>query len=367
MCKLRGVNVVKTKYGTYSLHYTNLDGIRRRLSVGPDEGFAYRRANQFEGWILEGKDPERELQRVRQEENAKQITLKEFFPEYMERHGPHLSERTKEQYRFRYKMISQCQEILDCPLVHITKRMVLDYMNRRISRDGVSNATANRESTFIKGILSRAVEWDLLKYNPLSRLRLLSEASKREVNLSTEQARELLKALPRGVDLIVEFALLTGIRKENILSLKIDQLKLNDGDPERLGPVGEIELLAKGDKRMRLPLSKQAVDVLRRAIGDRSEGSDGYVFLNPRSGDRYYDIFDTFSKAVEKVGLKVNGGRFVFHDLRHAFATLLHSKGVGLDVIRQLLGHNNLSTTDQYTTYNISRTAQALENLPELR
>ncbi len=354
---------MKTKYGTYSLHYTNLDGIRRRLSVGPDEGFAYRRANQFEGWILEGKDPERELQRIKQEEKAKQITLKEFFPEYMQRHSPHLSERTKEQYRFRFKMISQCQEILDCPLVHITKRMVLDYMNDRIAR-GVSNATANREATFIKGVLSRAVEWDVLKYNPLSRLKLLPEAPKREVNLSTEQAKELLQALPTGVDLIVEFALLTGIRKENILSLKIDQLKLNNSESEGLGPVGEVELLAKGNKRLRLPLSQQAVDVLRRAIGARLEGS---VFLNPRSCDRYYDICDTFSKAVEKVGLKVNGGRFVFHDLRHAFATHLHSKGVSLDIIRQLLGHNDLATTDQYTTYNIARTSKALEKLPKIR
>ena len=364
MCKLRGVRVVKTKYGTYSLHYTNLDGIRRRLSVGPDEGFAYRRANQFECWLLDSKDPEQELQRIRQEEKTKQITLKEFFPEYVLRHGPHLSERTKEQYRFMYRMISKCREIVDCPLANISKRMVLDYMNDRIAHDGVSNATANREATFLKGVLARACEWDFLKYNSISRLRLLPEASKREVNLSIDQAKALLEALPSGVDLIVEFALLTGIRKENILSLKIEQLQLNDGDPERLGPVGEVELLAKGNKRLRLPLSQQAVDVLRRAIGDRTAG---HVFLNLKSRDRYYDIFDTFSKAVEKVGLQVNGGRFVFHDLRHSFATLLHAQGVGLDLIRQLLGHNDLSTTDQYTTYNISKTAQALENLPKLR
>ncbi len=333
--------------------------------MGSDESFAYRRANQFESFLLDSKDPEQELQRIRQEEKARQITLKEFFQEYMERHGPHLSNKTKEHYRFRFKMISKCQEILDSPLANITKRMVLDYMNRRISKDGVSNATANREASFLKSVLMRAVEYDDLKFNPLSRLRLLPEASKREVNLSREQAKELLEALPANVDQIVEFALVTGIRKENILGLTIAQLKLFDDDPDRLGPVGEVELLAKQNKRLRLPLSQQAVDVLRRAIGD--DRTDGYVFLNPKSGDRYYDIFDTFSKAVEKVGLKVNGGRFVFHDLRHAFATHLHAQGVGLDLIRQLLGHENLSTTDQYTTYDISRTAQALENLPKLR
>jgi integrase len=364
MCKMKGVKIVKSKYNTYYLHFTNPAGIRRRISVGSDESFAYRRANQFEAFLLDSKDPERELQRIRQEEKARQITLKEFFPEYLRRHSPHLSEKTQENYKCRFRMISKCKKMLDCPLANITKRMVLDYMNDRIERDGVSNATANRESVFLKGVLSRAVEWDLIKYNQLSRLRLLPEASKREVNLSRDQAKALLETLPANVDQIVEFALVTGIRKENCLSLKISQLKLHEGDSDRLGPVGEIELLAKGDKRLRLPLSSQAVVVLRRAIGDRIEG---YVFLNPKSRDRYYDIFDTFSKAVDKVGLKVNGGRFVFHDLRHAFATHLHAQGVGLDVIRQLLGHEDLSTTDQYTTYDFSRTAQALEDLPKLR
>jgi len=53
-------------------------------------------------------------------------------------------------------------------------------MNDRIKRDGISNATANREATFLKGVLSRASEWDLIKYNQLSRLRLLPESEKRE-------------------------------------------------------------------------------------------------------------------------------------------------------------------------------------------
>lgn len=199
MCKMKGVQIVKSKYNTYYLHFTNPAGIRRRISVGSDESFAYRRANQFEAFLLDSKDPEKELQRIRQEEKARQITLKEFFPEYTERHGPHLSEKTQENYKCRFRMISKCSEILDCPLANITKRMVLDYMNDRIKRDGVSNATANRESVFLKGVLSRAVEWDLIKYNQLSRLRLLPEASKREVNLSTEQAKALLEALPSGV------------------------------------------------------------------------------------------------------------------------------------------------------------------------
>ncbi|MBW7997641.1 MAG: hypothetical protein FVQ81_13900 [Candidatus Glassbacteria bacterium] len=80
--------------------------------MGSEERYAYRRANQFEGLLLNGQDPERELQRIKQEEKAKQITLKEFFPEYLQRHGPHLSEKTKEHYRYRYKMISKCHEIL---------------------------------------------------------------------------------------------------------------------------------------------------------------------------------------------------------------------------------------------------------------
>jgi len=60
MAKIRTVRVVKTKYGTYALHFANHLGRRRRLSVGFNYQSAERLRIRYESLLLDGKDPERE-------------------------------------------------------------------------------------------------------------------------------------------------------------------------------------------------------------------------------------------------------------------------------------------------------------------
>ena len=80
MAKQNIVKILKTKYGTYSLHFTNPDGRRRRLSVGGEYTNAQRIAVRFNDWLMEGKYPERELERSRQDERSRNMTLRTFFP-----------------------------------------------------------------------------------------------------------------------------------------------------------------------------------------------------------------------------------------------------------------------------------------------
>ena len=55
-----------------------------------------------------------------------------------------------------------------------------------------------------------------------------------------------------------------------------------------------------------------------------------------------------------------------FHDLRHVFATWLHSAGVSLDDIRDLLGHKDRNTTDRYVTLDPKTTLKALKVMPRI-
>ena len=105
--------------------------------------------------------------------------------------------------------------------------------------------------------------------------KLLNEANKREVNVTLEQIGELISVLPEHVGNIVEFAAYTGFRKENILSLKIEQVRIHDISPSG---TGEVDLFVKGGRWETKPLKREAVDVLKRAIGARESG---YVFTNP--------------------------------------------------------------------------------------
>ncbi|MFC1537604.1 tyrosine recombinase XerC [Gemmatimonadota bacterium] len=359
MARIKPVKVVITRYGTYSLHYTTPDGRRRRLSVGSDYQQAQRLSIKFTDWLLDGKDPECEMERTQHQEQARAITLREFFPVFRKRHGSRQSKGMQARYEDFFKNICRCIDIAESPIGLISKRLMLDYMQARLDQDEISPATVNREAAFVRGMLSRAVEWDIIDRNPLQGLRLFKEAGKREVNLSLEQAAKLLESLPKTMADIVEFAIYTGFRKENILGLRIEQIRFHD-----LQPTGEVQLLVKGGRSESFPLGPHALGVLKRQIGDRL---DGYVFRNPRTGMRYKDNHCTFDRAVRRLSLTVNGSKLRFHDLRHVFATWLHQAGVSLDTLRPLLGHRDRATTDRYTTINRMAVSDVLSCLPEIR
>ena len=112
------------------------------------------------------------------------------------------------------------------------------------------------------------------------------------------------------------------------------------------------------------PINSIASEIIIKNAGNRS---NGYVFLNPRTGTRYMDIHRTFDRAVDRLGLKVNGTKLRFHDLRHVFATWLHQSGIPLDILRPLLGHQSRNTTDRYATIDRVSAGKVLDILPRLR
>ena len=341
------------------LDFINPGSQRRRLSVGSDAQQAQRMAIKFMDWLMEGKDPEREMEHAKQAEKARGITLKDFFPVFMVRHGSRQSAKMQLFYHERFSQINRCSELINCPVSEISRHLMTDYMQLRIKQDKFSPATVNREAAFIKGMISRAVEWDILENNPLQRLRLFKETGKRDISISPEQAKALSDELPEALADIVEFASYTGFRRENILSLRIEQIRFHD-----LTLTGEVDLVVKGGKRETFPLGKKAVEILRRAIDGRKKE---YVFLSPKTGTRWVSIHKIFDRAVRKLDLTAkDGSKLRFHDLRHVFATWLREAGVSLDDIRPLMGHANRAMTDRYATINLRAAGENLDLLPAI-
>jgi len=211
----------------------------------------------------------------------------------------------------------------------------------------------------IRCMLNFAVNRGYIDKNPLQGFKLLKESQKREVNISPAQIAQLIYKFPVSIENIVSFAVYSGIRKENILSLKIDQVRFYD-----LKKGGEVNLFVKGGHWETKPLKLEAVDVLKKAIGARQEG---YVFINPETTTRYDRNLITFDRVVRKLGLKtVAGEKLCFHDLRRIFSTWLIEGGVGIETVQYFLGHRSISTTSRYTTMNRKVMGEKLALLPTI-
>jgi site-specific recombinase XerD len=134
----------------------------------------------------------------------------------------------------------------------------------------------------------------------------------------------------------------TGIRRE-----ELSRLKLSDIDQR--GTV--LHVIGKGNKARLAPLGDETYADLRRYLELR-EGlvvllgvSTPYLFLNKKGGPLSVRSID---RVVRAYGLR-RGMDFTPHTLRHSFATHLLENGADLRLIKEILGHSSLSTTQKYT------------------
>ena len=133
---------------------------------------------------------------------------------------------------------------------------------------------------------------------------------------------------------ILIFALNTGCRKEEMLSLRWQNVDLRHG-------FINITKTKNGESR-KLPLNEPLREMLSQQI--RRIGCE-FVFYDPEMGRRFQDERRSFGTALRKAGIT----DFHFHDLRHTYASQMVMAGVDLTTVSRLLGHKTLAMTLRYS------------------
>lgn len=217
---------------------------------------------------------------------------------------------------------------------------------RKIVRDraklGVSNATIRRDLSALASVLDAAIDEGWITENPahsFDRRRL--KEGRDPIELPTEESIAAVLALRSRFTDMAELARLTGMRQEEIASLKHQQI-----DRARMA----ISLtVTKGRRPREVPISPEALAVIdRQAQFLRSP----FVFWRG-SGERFKNVGAQFYATVKRVARKGAQVRpFRFHDLRHLFAVEYLREGRGsIYDLQQTLGHASVKTTEDYLKY----------------
>lgn len=140
------------------------------------------------------------------------------------------------------------------------------------------------------------------------------------------------------------------MRKEEILSLKWDQVDLRHG-------FILIDRTKNGERRG-IPINETLGDTLR---GLQRRLDVPWVFYDPFNGKRYGGVKNSFKQACKLAGII----DFRFHDLRHTFASHLVMSGVDITTVKELLGHKTLAMTLRYSHLAPSHKVKALGILDE--
>ena len=218
----------------------------------------------------------------------------------------------------------------------------------------ISNRSVNRKVASLKAYYKFLQRIGSIDTNPLAKHKALKTSKKVEVPFSEEEMQRILSQIPfkddfegRRDKLIIELLYTTGIRRSELINLKINDVDLTGRS---------IKVLGKRNKERIIPLLAPTIDLFlsyflyRNAL--ESILDKEYVFL-ARSGNKIYEtlVYRIIKGYFSKVSSKVKRSP---HILRHTFATHLLNKGADLNSVKELLGHSSLASTQVYTHNSIA-------------
>ena len=219
---------------------------------------------------------------------------------------------------------------------------------------GISNRSINRKTSSLNSYYKFLLKIDVIVSNPLTKHKALKTNKKVQIPFSEQEMNLVLEILSLKTDfeglrnkLIVELFYATGIRRIELIQIKLSDIDLHNKT---------LKVLGKRNKERYMPLINIVMDSLNSYMTERNSlkfiKDKEYLFLT-KKGSKIYEtlvyriINDYFSNVSSKVKRSP-------HILRHSFATHLLSQGANLNAVKELLGHSSLAATQVYTHNSIS-------------
>jgi site-specific recombinase XerD len=274
----------------------------------------------------------------------KDITFAEFLPQYMKWSEDRKKPSTIERNHHFIKHLKPF--VFNKLLQNVTLAVAECYTIAR-KKQGASNATINREISFLKAVLNKAVRWDVIEKNPLQYMESLPESHQFNRWLTPDETLLLIEVSEEHLRPLIVTAIFTGLRWGNVRRLKWTEVDLENS-------VINLEDSKNNERIYPLP------DKVKQEITKLSRNGSPYIFLNPETGKPWRDLRRAYKKAKQKAGIK---RPFRIHDLRHSFASNLLMIGYDLKTVQELLGHRNINTTLRYTHLSLSHKKRAVDDL----
>jgi integrase/recombinase XerC len=211
--------------------------------------------------------------------------------------------------------------------------------------DGISNRSVNRKLASLRTYFKWLRKEGQITTNPLAKIQGPKNEKRlpifvKESELDSTKTSSLFSTDFNGVrdELMFELFYQTGIRLSELIGLK-------DSD------VGEqhIKVLGKRSKERLIPISNQLSQTIQlfRTM-KKKMNIDSLKLFTRENGLDLYPSF-VYRKINSILGTLTTSDKKSPHILRHTFATHLLNRGTGLETLKDLLGHANLSATQVYT------------------
>ena len=281
-------------------------------------------------------------------EDKNQYLLKKFL---IAKTVKGLTERTLELYK---REINRILEIINKPADEITTDDIRLYLALRQKRDKVTKTTANNELRYLKSFFGYLTTEELINKDPTGKIdRIKCDKIKR--NAFTEMEVEKLRAACKNTweTAVVEILLSTGCRVTELVSIKIKDI---EGD--------QLVVHGKGNKDRIVYLNAKAMIAVEKYLSDRKDNNvylfPGGIWATPgKDCIQWYKYPDrikenehcdkgSIEKKIRNLGKRAGTGSAYPHKFRRTCATFALRRGMPIEQVSKMLGHEQISTTQIY-------------------
>lgn len=261
------------------------------------------------------------------------------------------TERTIDLYRTEiWKIINKIGKSID----EIESDDIRLYLAIRQKRDGVTKTTANNELRYLRSFFSFLQNEELITKNPVAKIERIKIDKKAKSAFTELEVERIRNNCQTSLDCaIVEVLLSTGCRVTELVGMKINDLK------------GEALVVhGKGNKDRIVYLNARAIIAVENYLKDRKDKNE-YMFpggyfakseKNCREWYKYPDRVDanrhmdigTVRQRVAKIGKRGGVEHSHPHKFRRTCATFALRRGMPIEQVSKMLGHEQISTTQIY-------------------
>lgn len=254
-------------------------------------------------------------------------------------------------------------DISDELILQVSRRDILEFMNYLVTDRHNSVNTRLRKTTTLRRFYKYLVDQrQLLKESPIQIMESPKHKKSLPKYLTLEQSIDLLNAVD-GPDKERDYCILIlflncGMRLSELVGINLTDVRHQ---------ASCIRIVGKGDKERIIYLNEACLDAIDRYLAVRPH--DGLIDKDALFISRQHKRISpkTVQHIVKKYlgAIDLGGPGYSVHKLRHTAATLMYQHGdVDIRVLKDILGHENLGTTEIYTHLSSKQMEEAAKANP---
>ena len=313
----------------YYIRYT-YNGRRIVEKVGLSEGRARGRIEARREALEDPAHVPAPIKRkVEREAQKRRVKFKEFSKTFLRDWA---ATRKSEKDWFQHMVRTLNKTFGNHYLDSLTRHMIERHLAE--ARKTLAVESVNHRLRFIRNMLNRAVEWGYLKTNPTEGIRQLRrEENLPERYLTQSESDALIGAAASHLRPIIQTALLTGMRRAEILNLTWDRVDVAEGFISIVG--------TKSGRRRSVPIGEDLRAILK---GLPRHVKHKHVFTY--KGKPVRTLKRSWAHARETAKVKAR-----FHDLRHTWASRMAAAGVSIYELMDLGGWQSIMMVQRYAKF----------------